>query len=135
MSLALHLKLRRGFLFADFHLVICPSSHATTYTAEHNISNEIDNCNNSIITLKVDADVEARSADRKALKTVIAPDQTHIVLIQTQTVLLHNQLLTCTDRHTRAANRLTTHAALWAVVLPKISRLNAATSPKHTLAA
>mmetsp|Transcript_13141 Transcript_13141/g.22412 ORF Transcript_13141/g.22412 Transcript_13141/m.22412 type:complete len:122 (+) Transcript_13141:241-606(+) len=115
--------------------MVGPCRHATGYAAEHNISDGIDDSNNSIISVKINTDVKDGSHACQHLQTIVASNDTNIILIKTQTILLHNHSLRGRNCHTGAAAALEAHAGLRTVIFAKITGLNAAAPAKHALAA
>jgi hypothetical protein len=69
------------------------------------------------------------------LETIVAPDKTYIILIQTKVVTLHNHALGGAHGHAWTATPLEAHACLWTALFTHFTWLDAATPPKHSLAA
>ena len=119
----LHEVTLRGFLLTMIDFMIDPGGHASTHAAENDISDEVNASNNRIVPFTVNANVEARSNDCKTLQTVVAPNDTNVVGVQTKAVPFHNHSLRSTDSHSGAAKPFQTHAALWTATFTYFPRL------------
>lgn len=103
--------------------MINPGSHASADAAESDIRHEIDGHHASVIPVEIDADVEARGDARQPLQAVVAANDTHVILVQSEGVLLHDQSLGRARGHPGEAGALEAHAELGAALLSQIARL------------
>jgi hypothetical protein len=112
-----------GLLLTMIDFMIHPGGHASTHAAENDISDEVNASNNRIVPFTVNANVEARSNDCKTLQTVVAPNDTNVVGVQTKAVPFHNHSLRSTDGHSGAAKPFQTHATLGTATFTHFARL------------
>lgn len=129
------LPLRRRTTVADLDLVLDLGRHTPRHTAEHNIRNCIDNAHDRIISFAIDANVETSKTECEDLKAVTAPDQTDVILVQAEIILLPDYVGRGTDRRSGAHARFEAHARHGASPLAHATRLQAAASAKVPLAA
>jgi hypothetical protein len=89
--------------------VIGPCRHATRHAAEYNVSDEVNDSNNGIVSVKINTDVKKGGNARQNLKAIVASNETNIILVKSKTILLHNHSLGGRNCHTGAAEALEAH--------------------------
>jgi hypothetical protein len=128
-------SLRRIRLFTESDFTVDLGRHASTDAAKYHIRHDIDNVRQGIVSFTFGALCHTRQAKGKNHQTIAAPNQTDIVLIQTQTIFLSNDIGSRTDGGARAQKCLQAHARHWTRLFAHFSRLQAATSTKISLTA
>jgi hypothetical protein len=128
-------SLRRIRLFTEFDFTVDLGRHASTDAAKYHIRHNIDNVCQGIVSFTFGAHCHTRQAHGKNHQAIAAPNQTNVVLIQTQTIFLSNDVGSRTSGGARTQKCLQTHARHRARLFAHASRLQAATSTKISLTA
>lgn len=130
-----HLPHWRCPIIFQSHFVVHLSSHASSDSEEDHIGNAVHNTCQSIIAFAISAASDATQDNRKIEQTITATDETNIILIQSQLILLTDDIRSCRNSRSGAYASLEAHAGNWTGGFTHFPRLQTAAAAKVSLAA